>query len=619
MSYLYGDSTQSDLTTNFLEVLRDAIDFGVFVLQADEKIRAGKDRAAALNQEAGAEIGRLEQFTTTVAAAIEAAQKGSEGSPTAHYAARVSELLTGAGRQSADAVRAKLASDIAAIDAEEAAARASCHEALAAFLGPHSTADEDATQRIALLDTGHYDATQTGKGSFGIEWTFDLAIPEDNLWASQVRIERISPQLEIKTPQVTGWISKEVKVRPQRLERHAVTELVTTKSTTTYKLRIEAPVETGFDVEVAGQVVKMTRIGPPDDAAAGPFEVDATDVPIIVELTNTLTAAASQFTRAKLAVAQVAGAAAGEGAEFRTLPTFVPIVEKLVATLAPIVREIARRSLTPTELVLRRALADNRREEVFVTKATLREKYAPLAPPLRTLFAPLGFDGPAPTPAPAPVAVDTTAPWPPKDERTPPPRAEIRRSQPPPAGPLAPPPPPPPPSRTGPLPAVTTPPRPKASVPPPAVQPAAPQPPDSTSGKNEKFVEAVKKIVLVLKDGRTDEGYGQYADLLSSPSFADYRADDQRQALKLLLLAKAPPSRSDAVLRAYRIALTRIQALVDALAEPADYEMLGVAHLQLDDKTAASSAFDIALKLERARNPASELSMNLARRLSQLA
>jgi len=125
--------------------------------------------------------------------------------------------------------------------------------------------------------------------------------------------------------------------------------------------------------------------------------------------------------------------------------------------------------------------------------------------------------------------------------------------------------------------------------------------------------------VLVLKEGRTDEGYAQYAELLSSPGFTAYRGDDQRQALKLLLLAKAPPSRSDAVLRAYRIALTRIQALVDANAEPADYEMLGVAHLQLDDKSAASAAFDIALKLERARSPSSELSMNLARRISQLA
>ncbi len=127
----------------------------------------------------------------------------------------------------------------------------------------------------------------------------------------------------------------------------------------------------------------------------------------------------------------------------------------------------------------------------------------------------------------------------------------------------------------------------------------------------------MKKIVLVLKSGRTDEGYTQYAELLSSPAFAEYRADDQRQALKLLLLAKAP-ARSDAVSRAYRIALQRIQSLVDTLAEPADYEMLGVAHLQLEDRAAASAAFDIALKLERARNPQSELCASLGRRISQI-
>jgi len=135
--------------------------------------------------------------------------------------------------------------------------------------------------------------------------------------------------------------------------------------------------------------------------------------------------------------------------------------------------------------------------------------------------------------------------------------------------------------------------------------------------KNEAFVEAVKKIMLVLKSGRTDEGYSQYADLLSSDGFAEYRPDDQRQALKLLLLAKAP-ERSDAVNRAYQIALQRIQSLVDTLAEPADYEMLGVAHLQLEDKPAATSAFEIALKLERARNPQSDLCASLGRRIAQL-
>ena len=126
MNYLYVDSTESGLTTNFLEVLRDAIDFGVFVLEADEKIGAGKTKASTLGEEARAEIARVEAFTSTVAAAIESAEKGANGSPAAVCAMRVSEQLTGTSRQTVDAVRARLAADNAAIDAEEEATREAC-------------------------------------------------------------------------------------------------------------------------------------------------------------------------------------------------------------------------------------------------------------------------------------------------------------------------------------------------------------------------------------------------------------------------------------------------------------------------------------------------------------
>ncbi len=363
-----------------------------------------------------------------------------------------------------------------------------------------------------------------------------------------IRLERIAQHVEISAPQVTGWLTKEVKVKPQRLERHTVTELTTNASRTFMKLRVEAPVETGFDFEIVGGAVRAERIGPADDASIGAFELAEEDQRTIAGLVEMLTGAASQLKNARLAEATF------DGGSFHAAPTFVPVVERLVAVLTPVVREIAKRSLTPTELVLRRALTDDRREEFFVTKATLREKYAALPAPLQAVFAPLGFDTQQPP----------SEPPQPLSERTS--RTEIMRS-----------------------------------------------------GRNEAFVEAVKRIMLVLKSGRTDEGYAQYADLLSSEDFVGYRTEDQRQALKLLLLAKAPDGRSDAVLRAYRIALQRIQSLVDAHAEPADYEMLGVAHVQLEDRVAASVAFEIALKLERARNPASDLCASLGRRISQLS
>ena len=41
MSYLYGDSTPSTLQINFIEFLRDALEFSVQVLTADARIREG--------------------------------------------------------------------------------------------------------------------------------------------------------------------------------------------------------------------------------------------------------------------------------------------------------------------------------------------------------------------------------------------------------------------------------------------------------------------------------------------------------------------------------------------------------------------------------------------------
>jgi hypothetical protein len=586
VSYLYGDSTESGLGSNFLEILRDALDFGVFVLQADESIKAGKARIVELERDATAELGRLEAFGGVVSGSIAGAEKGAEDSATARCAAQVSELLAGALRATSDAVRGRLAADVAAIDAQEAATRASCHDALAAFLAPHGPSDAPATQRV-VLDGGGYRATLAGRSTFGIDWVFDLNVPDGNLWHGPLRLERVAEHIEIHAPQVSGWITKEVKVRPQRIERHAVTELVTSAARTLLKLRAEPGGEAGFDVEVdrgGGQpVLRMTRVGPADDAAAGPFDVDPADAPTVMDLVDRLTDAAADFEIGALAQAGDGGTAFGDS------PTFQPLVERLVENMAPVVREIAKRSLTPTELVLRRALADDRREEIFVTKATLRDKYAPLPESLRAIFAPLGLETTSPRSA---------APAPPPHSRS-----ELGQSVRPPPPPVRPPLPPPPPRRP-------TPPPPPAS---PSPAPAAVAP------KNEAFVEAVKKIMLVLKSGRTDDGYAQYADLLSSDAFAAYTPEEQRQALKLLLLAKAPDARSDAVLRAYRSALTRIQALVDAHADPSDYEMLGVAHVQLEDKAAASSAFEIALKLERARDPASELCASLGRRLSQLA
>jgi hypothetical protein len=589
-NYLYGDSSPSGLTSNFLEFLRDALDFSVHVLLADEAIKAGRARIEVLRTEAAAEEERLDAFVGTVADAILRGDKGLEGSFTARCAARLAERCSETQAETMAAIQSQLAGDVAAVNAAENAARAGCIAALSSLLAPHVPPDATLVRRIALSPERVYAATLSGSTSFGLTWTFDLGIAEGSTWTSPLRLERIASPIELRAPQVTGWISKEVKVRPIRIEKHVVVALETTGQRTRVELRAEPTFDSGFDfdVDLATGTVQAVRVAPSEDGSAGPFAIQENDASIVLALVDKLQHDASTLEPGRLIEAAL------DGAELRSVESFAPLVDRLVGMLAPIVREIAARSLTANELVLRRALADDRREEFFLAKSTLRDKLAVLDVPLRAHFTPLALE---PRPAENGASAAPPAPAPVREKADS--RSEIPSSK-----PVAPPPPPPP--RAAP-----------AVDPSPKAPPAASIAPAS-QGRNERFVEAVKKIVLVLKSGRTDEGYQQYADLLRDESFTAYRPDDQRQAIKMLLLAKPPAVRTEPVNEAYRVAIERIQELVDAHADPMDYEMLGVAKLQLDERKAAATAFAVALKLERARNPASDLAQNLERRLSQV-
>ena len=347
------------------------------------------------------------------------------------------------------------------------------------------------------------------------------------------------PALEIRAPQTSGWLMKEVTLRPQKLERHFLTELACDRETTTFELRSEPDVDAGFDVTSTPAGVSAVRVGPKDDAALGAFELHPEDARRCEPSPGSSTSGPPQLARQTLLSASF------DGADFLALPVFAPLVERLVAMLAPIVGEIARRSPTPNELVIRRLLADNRREEIFVGKATLRAKYADLPDAQRALFAPLGLDAPS-LPARPPQAREATRPS--FAPRLPRPYARRRsrrvRHH--------------PPVRRRRLPFRT-----RAGS---ARSPVGPRPDDDM--KNAELAKTLRLIFNTARSGRTEYAYGKLADLFSSAAFAGYEPDEQREALRLMVHARNPP-REEFVLAAHRAALGHLKRLAETLAEPA--------------------------------------------------
>ena len=120
-------------------------------------------------------------------------------------------------------------------------------------------------------------------------------------------------------------------------------------------------------------------------AGEQPFDVDDEDARKLLALHGKLAKGASELAghRRRVVDAKVDG----EAIRTHAKPTLLP--ERLIAKMAPVVQEIAARSHSPGELILRRLLAGDRREEIFLSKAELKQKLDPLNDANRGLFDPL--------------------------------------------------------------------------------------------------------------------------------------------------------------------------------------------------------------------------------------
>jgi hypothetical protein len=124
----------------------------------------------------------------------------------------------------------------------------------------------------------------------------------------------------------------------------------------------------------------------------------------------------------------------------------------------------------------------------------------------------------------------------------------------------------------------------------------------------EALVKRVKEILGIAKSGKIDDAYNAYAELFVSAEFRSYPMDEQRHAIKLVVNAKVPPSKTTpAQVAAYRAAMTPLQEMLGAMGDPHDFELLGICNVVIGEEKTAAELFRTGLRLERERNPQSDL------------
>jgi|HubBroStandDraft_1064217.scaffolds.fasta_scaffold46606_2 hypothetical protein len=390
-TYLYGDSTLSPFQHDFIAFLPEAIDFIVQALLCDSRIDDALQRAAQLTERTAKEIEDAQTMLVEAAGPLERRISIESDSLAARCGAQ-------ARRNMSELVHAEIERAQAAVAAETARAEQTAAGERAAFAKAFDSLVlrrvlVDATEGVEVsADTGRYTARRRASTSYGLRWIAKIDIPTSHPLGRILRLERLIDRIEVEAPEPAGWLHKELKVRTQRLDRLHLTELMVTADETTVRLRASAEgTGGGFDLTFGRdpthvQIVRVSESGLPD----APYETAPSDSDTLHDLQAKLRALVGDLLEHETAVV----AATLDDRPLLQLPAPRALVDRLIATMAPLVQEIARRSLVPGELVLKRQVAENQREELFVSKAKLRKKIESLPPELQRALEPLGLGGP---------------------------------------------------------------------------------------------------------------------------------------------------------------------------------------------------------------------------------
>jgi hypothetical protein len=399
-AYLYGDSTLSPLTIDLIAFLPDALDFATQALLCDARIGDAMNRVATLTESTEREIEAAQTLVIDALLLLDRAKATEGDSLAGRCAVRIRHGINELVRAEAEGARAAALAEASRAEQLAVSERGVFAKAFEMLVLRRLFPDTVEAIEIGTEDATSYRARARASTPYGLSWTSKIDIPSSHPFGRILRLDRVIERIEVEAPEEAGWLHKEVKIRTQRLDRFYLSELRAAPGATTVKLRV-APDGTGggFDLAFADeagqvQIVRVPDNGSPPDP---PYEATSDDSSALRSFHDRLHGMATELLGHKTALI----AASLDDRPLAHLPAPRMLVERLIENLAPLVQQVAKRSLTSGELVLKRQVTDNQREELFVSKAALQQKVESLPPALQRVFDPLELAAlPRPTPEP---------------------------------------------------------------------------------------------------------------------------------------------------------------------------------------------------------------------------
>ncbi len=389
MTYLYGDSTPSSIDIDYVDFAQRMLDLCAELVTREEamlRIEAERDDAERANEASAA---RLRDVATLVRDALAPVSEDDDGDSTAaRCATAIERAATDQVREELDRERSHLQATLQKLEDRAQLERDACVSALEALL-LHWDLPDTTWEVGVVLEGETYTAVLSGTTPYGASTIVELCTHTSDTFDKIQRVGHLAPGLDLHAPQSGGWLRKSVKVAPQHIAKHCVTALTCSAGHIRLELRAQPDGEGGgYDVDVdrKNAVVRVFQVGKDSDRRE--FDPITKDVEPLVSFAEQLANAASALRADRRAVLEASFA----GAPLAECPRPTELVRRFVAAMAPVITEMAAHSLSPGELVLRKPIADGRREEIFVSKRALGDKLASLPTERHDLFDALELD-----------------------------------------------------------------------------------------------------------------------------------------------------------------------------------------------------------------------------------
>ena len=385
--YRFGDGTPFPLRENFIDTIVAAVDCCVALHHMEMEVEGRHQRMREARKLASDELKRLDALKALIETAVTPLIGRKQRAPRASEAAaaKIYENAQSIIRQSREGVVSRRDSVIQ--EGAHPERNDAILDVLAGFFRAHSLPRTE--WRLRWQATGEAGPTTElwAQASRDLELTFSCEIPEGSRWAGPQLTTELVPGLSLAASIDTG----SGRPRAVKLETFQLVDVQVSPGRDSFVLR-ENTRRAALGLHVVmprgdGGAPLVVALDRRDQPTGQPFYLDDTGSAAL----HAIWAAIDGHLTGLLAARSAVSAARIGGRDVTIVDHPSQVAESILLALAPLVREMRMRSRVPGELILKRDLGGDRREEMFVPRQVLWEKLATLPGHHRQVFEAVGL------------------------------------------------------------------------------------------------------------------------------------------------------------------------------------------------------------------------------------